>query len=148
MLEKIKKERKIEGIITGAIASNYQKERIEKICNELNLKCFNPLWEMNQIKLLHELVENDFKIMIVGFASAGFDESWLGKIINEKTIKELEALEKKFQINPAGEGGELESLVIDCPLFEKKLEITKAEKEVHGLQGELKIIKAELKKKK
>ena len=47
-------------MVTGAIASSYQKERVEKICKELRLKCLNPLWGMNQKRLLEELVEHGF----------------------------------------------------------------------------------------
>ncbi|MBN2127282.1 MAG: diphthine--ammonia ligase [Candidatus Diapherotrites archaeon] len=146
-LKKIKKERKIEGIITGAIASKYQSERIQKIADELGLKCFNPLWGINQIKLLEELIENKFEVIIVGFASAGFNESWLGKKIDLKTIQELIKLEEKYQLNPAGEGGEIETLVTDCPLFEKKMKIIKANKKVNGLQGFYEITESEMEEK-
>jgi diphthine-ammonia ligase len=146
-LKKIKKERKIEGIITGAIASKYQSERIQKIADELKLKCFNPLWGINQIKLLEELIENEFEVIIVGFASAGFGEEWLGKKIDSKTIQELIELEKKYSLNPAEEGGEIETLVINCPLFKKKLKIIKAIKKIKGLQGFYEIIESEMKEK-
>ncbi len=143
-LKKIKKERKIQGIITGAIASKYQASRIKKIADELGLYCFNPLWGKNQTQLLKELVENNFETIIVGFASAGFNEKWLGKKINEKTIQELEKLEKKYKINPAGEGGEYETLVTNSPIYKKKLTILKTKKTIKGLQGTLEIKKSKL----
>lgn len=42
------KEFGIEGIVTGALYSSYQKDRIEDICNELGLESFSPLWHMDQ----------------------------------------------------------------------------------------------------
>ena len=51
----------VEGIVTGALASVYQTTRIQKICNELNLWCFNPLWQMPQEMLLQELLSSKIK---------------------------------------------------------------------------------------
>ena len=72
----------IKGIVTGAIASNYQRERIEKICNLLNIACINPLWGMNQIKVLKELVKNNFKVIIIGVYAYPMEEEFLGMEIN------------------------------------------------------------------
>jgi diphthine-ammonia ligase len=120
-----KKTYKIEGIITGALASNYQAERIQKICDSLKLKVFNPLWKKNQIKLLEELLKNNFEIIITGIAAYPLDKTWIGRKIDSSFIKETKELQEKYRINPAGEGGEFETLVLDCPLFKKKLKIKK-----------------------
>lgn len=144
ILKELKKDLKIEGVVSGAIASSYQKERVDKICNGLGLKSIAPLWHRNQKELLEEMIESKMKIIIVGTFAAGFDEKWLGKELNEKTLNELIGLEKKYKINLSGEGGEFESLVLDCPLFKKKLKIIESEKEIRGLKTELKILKAEL----
>jgi asparagine synthase (glutamine-hydrolysing) len=114
---------KIEGIVTGALASVYQAERIQKICDELKIKCVNPLWQKNQIGLLNELLENNFEVLISAVAAYPLEKIFVGRKIDKKFIKEVEVLAQKYKINPAGEGGEFESLVINCPLFEKKLEI-------------------------
>jgi ABC transporter with metal-binding/Fe-S-binding domain ATP-binding protein len=126
-LEKAIKKYKIDGIYTGAVLSVYQASRIQKICDELKIRCFNPLWHMNQVELLHELLRNNFRVMISGVFAYPLDEKWLGKIIDKEIISKLEELQKKYQINPSGEGGEIETTVLDCPLFEKRIEILKAE---------------------
>lgn len=128
----VKRKYKIEGIVTGALYSNYQRERIEKICDKLGLKVFSPLWHHDQEKLLCELVENKFKVVISSIACDGLGEKWLGREIDEKAISELVVLNKQIGINIAGEGGEYESLVLDCPMFKKKIEILKDEKEMDG----------------
>ncbi|MEM4330925.1 MAG: diphthine--ammonia ligase [Candidatus Pacearchaeota archaeon] len=117
------KKYKIEGIVTGAIESIYQSSRIQKICNELKIECFNPLWQKNQFELLDELLNNHFKIIFSAVAAYPFDSSWVGREIDEQAIKELKRLHDKFKINPAGEGGEFESLVLNCPLFKKELKV-------------------------
>ncbi len=120
-LEKIKDE--IDGVVSGALASNYQKVRVDKICEELGLESIAPLWQADQLQRLREEIKQGFKIMITAVAAEGFDESWLGKIIDEKVIDDLEKLHKKFGIHPGFEGGEAESFVLDCPIFKKKIEI-------------------------
>ena len=144
----LKKKLKIDGVVTGAVASTYQASRIQRICNDLDLHCFNPLWQKDQLELLNELLENKFEIIIVAVAAAGLDEKWLGRKLDKKVIAELVALNKKYDINIAGEGGELETFVLDCSLFRKKIKILEAEKKFPGSSGELIIKKAELAAKK
>ncbi len=120
-LKKAKLEYGIEGVVVGALYSTYQRDRVQKIAEKLGLKVFAPLWHKNQEKHLRELLENKFEFIISSIASDGLDESWLGKKITEKEVDELIKLSKKFGINPAGEGGETESLVLDCPMFKKRL---------------------------
>jgi len=112
---------KIEAIVTGAVESKYQASRIKKICIKLGIKCINPLWKKNQLILLQELIDNNFKIIIVGIFAYPLDKSWLGREINNNFIDEVKKLYEKYKINPAGEGGEFETFVIYCPLFSKEL---------------------------
>ncbi|MFA6022566.1 MAG: diphthine--ammonia ligase [Candidatus Pacearchaeota archaeon] len=114
---------KIQGIITGALASVYQASRIQKICDKLNIECVNPLWQKNQIKLLEELIENKFDVIITGVFAYPLDKSWLGRKINKQFIEDVKALQEKYKVNPAGEGGEFETFVLNCPLFKKPLKI-------------------------
>lgn len=122
-IEKAKQEYNIDAVVTGALKSVYQATRIQKICTKLNLKCINPLWKKNQIQYLEELIKNKFKVIITAVAAYPLNQSWLGREINKDFIKETKQLEKEYKIHPAGEGGEFETFVLDCPLFEKSLEI-------------------------
>ena len=117
----------VDGIVTGAIASSYQKKRIDKICEELNLKSISPLWNQDPLKIMKELLDLSFKIIFVGVSARGLDESWLGKEITNERLKELVERNKKFQISIVGEGGEYESLVLDAPIFKKRIRIIKSE---------------------
>lgn len=118
-----KKKYHITGIVTGAIKSVYQSSRIQKICDKLNLKCFNPLWKSSEIEYLKELIENNFKIIVVGVFAYPLDGSWLGREIDKKFIEEVKDLQNKYKIHPAGEGGEFETFVLNCPLFRKELHV-------------------------
>lgn len=127
-IKRAKKKYKIEGIVTGAVESVYQASRVQKICDKLELECFNPLWQKNQLELLEDLIKNNFKIIITGVFAYPLDKSWLGRKIDKKFIKEVKELNKKYKINPAGEGGEFESFVFNCPLFKKPLKIINTKK--------------------
>jgi|SRR3989344_5638575 len=118
-----KKRYKIEGIVTGAVESIYQASRIQKICNKLHLECFNPLWQKNQFELLNDLIKNKFEVIITGVFAYPLDKKWLGRKIDENFIKDIERLHKKYKINSAGEGGEYESFVLNCPIFKKGLKV-------------------------
>lgn len=122
-IKKAKDDYQVDTIVTGALYSEYQASRIKKICDKLELECFNPLWHKNEIEYLNELVENDFKIIVTGIAAYPLDQSWLGREINKEFIKEVAELEEKYEIHPAGEGGEFETFVLNCPLFKRELKI-------------------------
>ena len=124
-IEKAKTKYKIDTIVTGALASDYQKSRIENICKKLNLECFSPLWHKDEFEYLEELIKNKFKVIITGIFAYPLNKSWLGRIINKKFIDEVQVLKDKYKIHPAGEGGEFETFVLDCPLFKKPLKVKK-----------------------
>lgn len=113
----------IQGIVTGAVASVYQASRIQKICDELDLECINPLWEKPQVEVLNELIKNNFEVIVIGISAYPLEKEWIGRKIDENFVKEIKELNDKYKINPAGEGGEFESFVLNCPLFKKGLEV-------------------------
>jgi ABC transporter with metal-binding/Fe-S-binding domain ATP-binding protein len=125
----------IEGVVTGAVESVYQAERVQRICNHLGLWCFNPLWKHDQKALLEELLEKRFKVIISGVFAYPLDEKWLGKQIDTKLTDRLVDLQQKFGLSPAGEGGEIETTVLEAPLFKKKIEILDYNVEFKGNSG-------------
>jgi len=130
----------IEGIVTGAIKSSYQSSRIQKICDELNILCFNPLWQINEEKFLEELLKNNFEVYVLGIFSYPLSKDFLGVKLDNKILEKLKYLGKKYKINIAGEGGEFESFVTDSPLFKKKLVLEFGEKKMFSENsGEIEI---------
>jgi len=134
----------VEGVVSGAVASKYQKARIDSVCRQLGLRSIAPLWGEKPEKLLRELLENDFEVIIVGVYALGFSQEWLGRKINEETVQELLKLCEKYGISPIGEGGEYESLVLDAPYFKRKIQILETEKVWRENQGYLLVKKARL----
>ncbi|MCL2510038.1 MAG: diphthine--ammonia ligase [Methanomassiliicoccaceae archaeon] len=119
----------IDGIVTGAVWSDYQWDRMNAVCGELGLKVFSPLWRKDQDLILDELLSAGIRAIIVGCYAEGLDESWLGREVDRKAAEELRRLRDKFGISVIGEGGEYESMVLDSPLHSKPLSILEFEKE-------------------
>lgn len=122
-----KQEFGIEGVVTGALYSNYQRERIERICDELGLKVFSPLWHIDQEKEMRQLLTLGFRFIFSSVAAYGLNSKWVGRIITENDIDRLVKLNEKIGLNVAGEGGEFESFVVDAPMYKKKIEIREFE---------------------
>jgi ABC transporter with metal-binding/Fe-S-binding domain ATP-binding protein len=129
----------VQGIVTGALHSEYQASRIKKLCEKLGLQCINPLWRMDEIKYLKELVESKFKAMVVGVAAYPLDQTWLDRIINDKFIEDVKDLKDEYKIHPAGEGGEFETFVVNCPLFSRELKVVKRNTDGKGNSWKLNI---------
>ena len=142
LLEQAKKDYSIEGLVHGGILSKFQKERFEKIGTKLNLKIFSPLWQINQKEYLKELIASKFRFIITSVSSAGLDESWLGKEITLEDVEKLDNLATKHGFNLSFEGGEAETLVLDCPLFSSPIKIIDSKKSWDGYRGRFEITQA------
>lgn len=123
LISKAITEYEIEGIISGAVASEYQRKRIQDICDKLGIKSYTPLWGKDQNKLLHEMINKNFKIMITKTAAEGLGKEWVGRIIDKDSIKELEKVVDKYKISIMGEGGEYETLVLNSPMYKFEIKI-------------------------
>ena len=134
----------LEGIYTGALASVYQKTRVEQICEDLGLDCVSPLWGIDPEVHLRRLVADGFSVIVVSVSALGLDQGWLGRELNESSIAELVALSRKFKFHVGLEGGEGETFVLDAPFFSKSLEVRSAEKHWRGDSGFLEITDAVL----
>jgi predicted ATP pyrophosphatase (TIGR00289 family) len=134
----------VDGIVSGAIASEYQKTRIEGICRELNLKWLAPLWHEQPLGILKEILDLKFEVIMTGVYAYGFGQEWLGRKIDEATVDVLMELNRQYGVSPVGEGGEYETLVLDAPFLKKKIVVVRAEKVWKGQSGYYLIDEAKL----
>jgi len=140
---KAKEKFGVQGVACGALYSSYQRERVQKICDGLGMGLFSPLWHMPQDEELRLLQKSDFVFIITKIAAAGLGEKWLGRHIGENEISELLAIAEKRGFNPAGEGGEYESLVLGAPNFRGRIQIADSGKIMRNdCAGALRIKKA------
>jgi diphthine-ammonia ligase len=142
VLESLKGE--VEGIVIGAIASKYQKERVQKVCKSLGLKMVAPLWGKKPELLWKKLLDSGFEVMITSVSADGLGKEWLGKVIDKPALEKLKKVAKKHKIHLSGEGGEFETLVLNGPIFKRRLEVTSSEVQWEGDTGRFVIKDARL----
>jgi len=140
-----KEKYSIDGIVHGGILSEYQKDNFSLICEKNQLKIISPLWNKEPESYMKELLNENFEYVISTVSSAGLNHSWLGRIIDKNGLDELQKLQKKFRFNLNFEGGEAETFVTNCPLFEKRLLIQDSTIEWDGYRGRFEILEAKLK---
>jgi len=126
----------VDGLVVGAIASKYQKERVDKISSKLGLEVYAPLWEMDPEEYMNSLIRDGFEVMIVGVYAMGI-EHLLGRIIDNEVLEELKKAYQKYKVHLAGEGGEFETLVLDGPIFKKRIILKEYEVYTGLYRGEI-----------
>jgi len=138
---------KIDAVGSGAIASNYQRERVAKTCSQLGLAALSPLWGMDERSMLWEMLSLSFEIYFTSVSAEGFGRNWLGRRLDDSTIGSLLKLNALYGINVSGEGGEYETFVADMPLFSKRIRILDSESKWVRNSGTWVIKKVELSEK-
>ena len=146
-LESLLRTVDVDGVVSGAISSQYQKTRIEEICTKLGLKSITPLWHEDPLKLMKEVINLGFNAIIVGVYALGLNQRWLGRTIDQQALDDLVELNRKFQVSIVGEGGEYETLVLDAPYFQRRIQVLKARKVWEGSSGYLLVEDAKLRDK-
>jgi diphthine-ammonia ligase len=143
-LEKLKETIWIDTVISGAVASEYQRTRIDNVCEKLGLKSIAPLWHKNQEQLVREQIESGFQIIITACNALGLDEKWLGKKLEASDLPKLVALRKKYGLNVAFEGGEAETFVLAAPMFKAPLAVVRSTPHWAGDSGHLELDEVQL----
>lgn len=133
-LRRVFKENNVTELITGAVASVYQKERIEAICRDLSITLHSPIWHIDPMEELAEL-SSRYNVIVTQIAAEGMEKEFLGARINKAFIDKLLKIQQRYRINLLFEGGEAESFVLDAPLFKKSIGITKSRTEFEGSVG-------------
>jgi ABC transporter with metal-binding/Fe-S-binding domain ATP-binding protein len=137
----------IEGIVSGAVASEYQRTRLDNMCEELGLRSFAPLWHKNQQQLVREQIDSGFEIIVTACSALGLTSSWLGRRLNHASLEELVKLNQKHGLSVAFEGGEAETFVLSAPMFNGTLQVVRSHPYWSGESGYLEIEELVLKRK-
>lgn len=132
----------LTGGVFGDIDFNPHREWIEGVCAETGMAPHLPLWGEDQHQLMEEFIAAGFIAVVVAVKSEFFGKEVLGTKIDRRFLASLGK-----NITPCGEAGEYHTLVIDGPIFKKKLVITESEKVTRGDHHFLEISGIELKAK-
>lgn len=114
---------KAEGVVSGALLSDYQRLRFLRASEALGLWSYTPIWRKSQEDYMRELVSEGFRFIVTRIACYGLPLDYLGREIDESAVEEIIRLAKKYGFNPAFEGGEAETLVVDAPLMRRRLRV-------------------------
>lgn len=134
----------VDGVITGAVWSDYQWDRMNLVCNDLGLKVFSPLWRKDQDLLMDAFLQSGIKAIIVGCYAEGLGQEWLGREIDSDAVRELKEIRARYGISIMGEGGEYESMTLDSPMHSRPVEIVSSEISWKKDNGTLNVTSARL----
>jgi len=138
------KDKGVEAIFAGALASEYQKSRIDQLCDDIGLESHAPLWHRDPKEYMEEIIDLGFEVIIISVSAEGLDESWLGRRIDSQLLDDITILNNKYGMHMAFEGGEAETLVLDSPIFNKRIKIVESSNVWDRDNGHLMITKAVL----
>lgn len=112
--------------VFGDIDLQPHRDWEEKVCRNAGLEAVLPLWHYEREPLLHEMLDSGIETMIIS-CNEVMGEKFLGEILTRDLADEL----KLLGVDVCGENGEFHTLVLNCPLFSKKLEVTTGPKINH-----------------
>lgn len=143
------KTKGIKGIVTGDVSpiDRTHQNWIENVCKGLPIKVIKPLWGLDPYRILNEVVSNRIRAVFTCVKQPWFGEEWLGRELDKGSLKGLQALNRKYGIDPCGEKGEYHTMVVDAPIFNEAIEISEFGKEKEDSLSFIKINKFLLKQK-
>jgi len=134
----------VDGVVAGAIASDYQHARVNRVGHDLGVRVFAPLWRRNPEDLLRDYRAAGMDIRFSAVSAEGLDASWLGRPLDDGAVRDLLRLRDQVGLHPCGEGGEFETLVLSAPNFRRRLQVLEAEPVWEGTSGHWNVTRAEL----
>jgi diphthine-ammonia ligase len=121
----IKAVKNIDGLVFGDIFLQDCLVWANKVAKDMGTHAIEPLWDQKPLQLLKDFITAGFSAIIVSTQADLLGKEWVGRKIDQSFITDIKKLPN---IDPCGENGEYHSLVIDGPIFKKRIKITKAEK--------------------
>ncbi|KAF9913023.1 hypothetical protein EC991_005891 [Linnemannia zychae] len=121
----------LEAVSVGAILSNYQRIRVENVCSRLGLVALSYLWQRNQEELLDEMAQAGVNAVLVKIAAIGLKKQHLGQSIGDM-FPYLCKMNREYDLHICGEGGEYETITLDCPLFKRRIVVEESEVVIHS----------------
>lgn len=130
----------VDTLVTGDISQvdgfpNWIRER----SRPSGMKVFTPLWEKDRRTILNRLLSLRFKAIFSGVKKPWLTEDWLGREMTESSLEQLNALGRETGLDLCGEQGEYHTLVLDGPLFGRRIEIRGYSKEIRNDLAYMKI---------
>lgn len=122
-LNSFTERRTLDGIIAGAVESEFQTSRLRALADRLDVELFTPLWQEDPRSLIESMLAAGFEITVIHVAADGLGSEWLGRRLDEAALADLEQLAESHGVHLLGEGGEFETLVTDGPHMTRPIRI-------------------------
>lgn len=129
--EKYKKavqELKAKGVKRGVFGDIFLQDGrkwVENVCREMKIKPTFPLWEIGTEALIRSFIEANFEAYVVSTQANLLGKEWIGRRIDKSFVRDLKKLKN---VDICGENGEFHTLVVDGPIFKRRIKLTKTRK--------------------
>jgi diphthine-ammonia ligase len=117
-LSSLKEQYQLTHAAFGDIDLQPHRDWEEKVCANAGLTAVLPLWQQNRKELVLAMLDAGIETIIVS-CNTTMGEKYIGREITPALVDELEAI----GIDACGENGEFHTLVLNCPLFRKKIQV-------------------------
>ena len=141
------KKEGIRGGVFGDIDIEEHRQWIERVCHEVDIIPYQPLWGQSQDKIMRDFINLGFEAVVVAAKADLFGEEWLGHKVDLDFIKHLDELREMKDITLCGEAGEYHTFVTDGPLFSRRIEILETKKVLRDKHWFLEILQYDLRTK-
>ena len=133
----------VDGLVVGALRSDYQKTRIEMMCERLGVYSFCPLWHKDPSSHMESLLEHGFRVMFTSVSTEGMGIEWVGRVLERESLEDLIMLSNEHRFNLDGEGGEFETIVVNAPHMSREV-LIEGEVIWNGPRGSLEVLTCRL----
>ncbi len=144
LLARAKQEFGVEGVVHGGIRSRFQKSRFGQACSDAGLAVVEPIWGIPSSEYMDALFGAKFEFIVSAVAAGGLDARWLGRRITRLDLERLKILSERHGFAIDFEGGEAETFVVNCPMFDAPIVIRESKLAWDGYRGRFEIVDAEL----
>ena len=141
------KQEGVSGGVFGDIDLNEHRQWIERVCQQVEMTPYLPLWGQSQKTVLNDFIGLGFEAIVVAAKADLFGEEWLGRKVDLDFIDYLVELRETEDFTLCGESGEYHTFVTDGPIFNQRVEILETNKVLRENHWFLEILKSELKSK-
>ncbi len=104
--------------VFGDIDLQAHRDWEEKVCEKAGLSAILPLWQQDRKQLVLKMLENGMETIIVS-CNEKMGSGFIGRTLTPSLLDELEYL----AIDACGENGEYHTLVVNCPLFNQRVDV-------------------------
>ncbi len=111
----------IQGMVFGDIYLEEHRSWIERVCGEIDIKAFFPIWGIDTEKIMKDFIDEGFEAVVVSGRQEMIDKEWIGHKVDRDFMDHLKS---KQGVDLCGENGEYHTFVVGGPLFKGSIEIT------------------------